>query len=210
MRQLYSLPFFLLPLLAGCVGPGSNQVKFESAESLAKKQWQACSYFPSVELVEITAQGEVMVRDLHYSSPPIDFQRCLARLAYRQVMSGKRNAQSLIRDAYFTDSKPVREYLFKPSGHFPVAVDRFSPNQSVYFFFVMDAPSVVPVRISFDWSSPSGKSFRTPPRPIRIKGAAARRWSFEKFNLPSDATGRWSARLFIENIDAGEYFFTVE
>lgn len=99
MKHLYSLAFILLLLLAGCVGPGNNQAGFDTAENLAKKQWQACSYFPSVGLVEITTKGRVMVRDLHYSSPPIDYQRCLARIVYHQVLSGKRNARSLIRDA---------------------------------------------------------------------------------------------------------------
>lgn len=199
----------LILFLTGCAGTGSKVNSYQTPESLAKMQWQACSHFPSVELVEITLHGKVLVRDSSYSSPPVDFDRCLASVAYQQVLDGDRNARSLVRDAYFIDARPERAYLYKPSGHFPEAVDQFTADQFVYFFFALDAPSAIPVYISSEWTSPSGEIIRKDPKSIVSKGAAARRWAVEQLNLPGKTKGRWSVKLLIENRDAGEYYFTV-
>ncbi len=206
MRYSYLLLFLVLGITTGCVGISKN---FEAPEKLAKRQWQACSHYPTVEFVEVTGEGQLLVRDLHYSSPPVDFQRCLAEVAFKQVLSGKRDAKSLVREAYFVDTKPDREYLYKPSGHFPEEISLFSPDQPVYFFFVIDAPSNRQVRVSFEWGTPEGETIRTRPIEIPNKGAAARKWKFEQFIRPNIAKGRWSVRLFIEENEAGEYFFDI-
>lgn len=209
MKYIFIITLHLLLVTAGCATSGNNQDKYEAPENLAKRQWQECSHYPSVELVEITTQGKLLVRDLHYSSPPVDFLRCIARVAYGQVLSGKRDAQSLIRDAYFVDAKPDREYLFKPSGHFPEQINVFSSEQAVYFFFVIEAPSDTPVRVSVEWSKPSGERIHTLPGKVMTSSAAARKWSFEQLNRTNKVKGRWSVRLFIDEFDAGEYFFDV-
>lgn len=210
MKYEYSLIFLLFLCLAGCAGTGSKQVRYDKPKQLAQKQWQNCSHFPTVQLVDITDAGKVMVRDLSYSSPPVAFQRCLASVAYRQVLAGKRDAQSLVRDAYFIDTRPRRAYLFKPSGHYPPEVDQFSPDQFVYFFFTFEAPNTTPAHVSSVWTSPSGEIIRKEPRQILSKGAAARRWAVEQLIKTDKTRGRWSVNLFIENRAAGEYFFSVK
>jgi hypothetical protein len=204
--------FTLLALLASsaCTTTGKNQDSHQTSIDLAKSQWESCSHYPSVELVEITPEGKLLVRDLHYSSPPIDFLRCIARVSYQQVLSGTRPAKSLVRDAYFVDAKPDREYLYKPSGHYPEQIDVFSPEHEVYFFFVIEVPNNAPVQVSFEWRTPLGKSIRTNPRKIKESGAAARKWSIEQLGQTNKALGNWSVRLFIDEFEAGEYFFKVE
>ena len=145
-----------ISVLSGCAGTGKERVRLTEIE-LANRQWQLCSHFPTVELVDITAEGKLLVRDTSYSSPPIDFLRCTARVAYGQLQTGDRDAKTLIRDAYFTNAKPERSYLYKPSGHFPIKIVQFKSRQPVYFFFVVEVPSNAPARVSFEWTSPSGE-----------------------------------------------------
>lgn len=206
--QYFSILLIVL-VVSGCAATSMQSKTYHAAEDLAQQQWQSCSHYPSVELVEITAQGNLLVRDRHYSSPPVLYQRCIAGVAYQQVLSGQRNAKSLIRDAYFIDTEPDRDYLYKPSGHFPDVIRDFSAGQAVYFFFVMDAPNTATVSVSFDWKSPSGLIIRTGPRKIQSPRAAARKWTHERF-IAADATrGLWSVRLYIDSFDAGEYYFTI-
>jgi hypothetical protein len=205
----YTITFLLLLTAAGCAVMDQDMDRHQTPENLAKEQWDACSHYPSVELVTITAGGNLLVRDLHYSSPPVDYLRCIARVGYQQLLSGQRAAKSLVRDAYFVDAKPDREYLYKPSGHFPAQANKFSPEQDVYFFFVIEVPSNAIVRVSFEWSTPLGEKTRTAPRKILTSGAAARKWSFEQLDQTNRSKGRWSVRLFIDEFEAGVYFFNV-
>ena len=184
-------------------------VSLDTPENLAKLQWEACSDAPSVELVEITPAGEIIIKVADYSSPPADYLRCLATVAYQQVVDGKRNAQSLIRDIFFIDTRPTRSYLYKPSGHYPEAVELFASDQHAYLFVVISAPYAYPVNVSSVWTSPTGEVYRKEPRKLRSKGSNHRRWFVEQLVESDKSLGQWSVKLLIEGRDAGDYSFEV-
>ncbi len=53
---------------------------------LAQEQWDQCNRFPDVELVEITAQGQLLVRNKHTGFPPVTYLRCIQAVKYKQIL----------------------------------------------------------------------------------------------------------------------------
>lgn len=138
--------------LAGCGTPTKTEIT--NPKTLAHEQWESCSDFPSVELVEISDDGNILVRDKQYSAPPFAFRRCLMSKAYDQVFEGRRHARDMIVTAHFTDEVP-EGFTSEMIGPFPSKKDSFRSDEDVRFYLVMKG-SDRPLNFTFEWTGPGG------------------------------------------------------
>lgn len=196
--------------LSSCAAAPTAGVRapLNDPRSLAQEQWDSCSHFPSVELVEITSSGQLIVREKHASQPPNAYLRCISAVASKQALIGRREARDVVRHAYFTKNPPARESLSDVGGPLPVATKQFEPGQDITFFYGLEGLDVE-VKVTLVWNSPQGAFWRTtefigPTDP-------SYEWTFstDQIQLPEGLPGLWSVRMLIQGQYAGEYQFQV-
>lgn len=204
------LTVIIIGALSSCTTapPVIDSTPVNDPRSLSREQWDSCSHFPSVELVEITSSGQLIVREKHGSQPPNDYLRCVNAVANKQVLSGRRDARDVVRYAYFTKNRPAGGSLSDIGESLPVSVKQFEPNQIVTFFYGLEGLDVQ-VEITLVWNSPQGAPWRT-TQFIGPTGSSYQwTWRTDQIKLPEDRPGLWSVRMFIQGFPAGEYQFQV-
>lgn len=200
----------IIGALASCetTAPVNDTTPMNDPGTLAQEQWDSCSHFSSVELVEITASGQLLVRDKVTSSPPTRYFRCISAVAYKQVLARRRDATDVVRYAFFTEKSPPRGPLSEIGELLPSSVKQFDAGQDVTFFYGLEALDSR-LEVTLVWYAPQGAYWRTtqfigPTRP-RFQWS----WRTNQIELPQDRPGVWSVRMFVEGRPAGEYQFQV-
>jgi hypothetical protein len=188
--------------------PVDDTTQVNDPRILAQEQWSRCAHFPSVELVEITTSGQLLVRDKITSNPPTRYFRCISAVAYEQVIAGRRDASDVVRYAFFTEKPPPRGPLSEIGELLPSSVKQFDAGQDVTFFYGLEGLNSRR-EVAVVWLAPQGVYRRTtqfigPTRP-RFQWS----WRTDQIELPEDRSGIWSVRMFIEGRPAGEYQFQV-
>lgn len=175
---------------------------------LAQEQWDRCSHFPSVQLVNISNSGQLIIREKSGSSPPPNYLQCVNTVALKQFISNRRDASGIIRHAFFTDAPPHRDDLTATAGQIPAYIQQFEPGSNVTFFYGIEALEEE-VELTIIWNAPPRKHWqRTINHSI---GPADSRyewyWGTDQIELPKDRPGLWSVKFLIQGQDAGEYQF---
>ncbi len=206
----FILTAIILGALSSCATapPANDPTSANDPRNLAQEQWDSCSHFPSVTLVEITSSGQLIVRESSQSSPPNKYLRCVSAVAYKQVLSGRRNASDVVRHAIFITNLPARGTLSDVGGSMPASVKQFDPDQDVTFFYGLEGLDVR-VKVTLVWNAPQGMYRRTtkfvgPTGPIHEWT-----WATDRIELPDGRPGLWSVQMFIQGFPAGEYQFQV-
>lgn len=205
-----TLSVVIVGTLSSCMTtqPTNSTALPSDPKFLAQEQWDQCSHFPSVQLVEISNAGQLIIREKSGSSPPPDYLRCVNSAALRQFISNRRDASGIIRHAYFTNARPERDGLTSAAGQIPVSIKQFEPRSNVTFFYGIEALENE-VELTIVWNAPpSSKWQRAINHTIGPAGSGYEwSWGTDRIELPNDRPGLWSVRLFIQGRDAGEYQF---
>jgi hypothetical protein len=203
LKSLSQVVIVLAVLTACSARPAVNDPR-----SLAQEQWDKCSDVPSVQFVEITDAGQLIVREENASQPVYEYSHCVDAVAYKQIIDGRRDARDVVRHAYFTKVSSVRGPLSDIGGSLPESATQFENDQDVTFFYAVEGPSVW-IDIQLDWLSPQGAFRRTLETLKPVGPTYGWTWSANRIKLPADRMGVWTVQMFIENHLAGEYEFRV-
>lgn len=179
-----------------------------SPAQLAQEQWQSCSNFPSVELINITSSGKILVREKHASTPPEEYLRCVTAVKYKQVLSEQLDARNIVETAYLTDTPPDRHSLTHGAPHLPVRAERFSTGEYAYFFYWLEHLDQR-LEVIVEWHGPEGvyqrNTMHIGPTRLAYRGT----WSTDSILLPLGREGQWHVQMFVGGFFAGQYEFLV-
>lgn len=188
--------------LVGCAA--STEVR--SPKQLAQEQWAQCSsLFESVELVEIDDEGRIYYREKHASVPTTAYQRCLARIAYKQVFAKERPAADIVRRAYFTVEALGKGPFSELNRNVPPRVTQFPSSSLARFHYWIEA-SDRQINVRLEWFDDSG----TRAVQNRKMGPTDERYlasiRTDSFRLGRHGDTKFvGVRLIVEGIEAGEY-----
>lgn len=212
---MFSYRFILSTLILGALSscatapPVNDATPANDPRSLAQEQWDNCSHFPSVELVEITSAGQLIVRDKQHSFPRLAYSRCVISVAAKQVFDGRRDPRDIVRYAYFTNKPPPRGSISVIAGQLPVWANQFDPEQGVTFFYALMGLNER-VKVTLVWHTPQGGVYSSTTQFVGPTGPNARwTWRTKRIALPKGRPGSWSVQMFIQGLPAGEYQFQV-
>ena len=178
--------------------------------ALGQEQWDACSGYPSVELMQITPDGQVLVRDKHQFGPPLKFQRCMAKVAFQQVVDGRRSPKHLLRRAYFSDRPVTAKNGFVTGGYGPArrTDSTFGPDEEVYFILVMET-MLQRMEFTFTLSDEQGKLISYLRRVGPNRENSVGMYITQKLDLPPDEYGRFTVFVDVDGRDVGQFSLTV-
>ncbi len=196
--------------LSACTMPTTESAKPQTVDPriLAQEQWNACSHFPSVKLVEITDAGKLVVRETAASQPPNAYLRCVSHAALKQVLDGRRDGRDIVRRAYFTDAPSVDGPLSSIAGPLPRTVIEFEPGSDVTFFYDLEGLDRA-IQVGLEWHGPGTLFWRTHQMAGPTGATYQGTFSTHRITLPRNQPGLWSVRLSIEGQSAGTYEFRV-
>lgn len=207
MRLFLALVAFVIIGVSGCASPPPSEVSAIVRRNLGQEQWDACSHFPSVELVEISDDGTLFVREKNMSGLPVEYQRCVSAVEYSQFKRGDREPFELIKAGYFTAESPSGVVYSGGLGKFPRTGVEFDLRSRLRFLYIMRFTGArFDTRV--EWYSPTGQRVWKETRENNHRGKTVHSSYYYFSTLPQGSIrerGEWRVKLFLDDVSAGNY-----